>query len=92
MEISRDSKPKREKTSHKEMSRDNGRKDAYIGNELQLETDALTFNQKNSSLLSANSILSHSPMAYNNTVSLDNLSCTENVDFGKSQDRFGQCS
>ena len=31
-------------------------------------------------------------MAYNTTVSLDKLTCTDYVDFGKSQDRFGQFS
>ena len=29
-------------------------------------------------------------MAYNTTASLDNLTCTNYVDFGKCQDRFGQ--
>ena len=29
-------------------------------------------------------------MAYNTTVFLDKLACTDYVDFGKSQDRFGQ--
>ena len=31
-------------------------------------------------------------MAYNITASLDKLACTNYVDFGKSQDRFGQTS
>ena len=31
-------------------------------------------------------------MAYNTTVSLDKLTCTDYVDFGKHQDRFGQFS
>ena len=44
---------------------------------------------KINSLLSATSILSRSPMAYNTTASLDTLACTNYVDFGKSQDRFG---
>ena len=44
------------------------------------------------SLLSATSILSRSPMAYNTTETLDKLACTDNVDFGKSQDRFGRFS
>ena len=43
-------------------------------------------------LLSATSILSRSPMAYNTTETLDNLACTDYVDFGKSQDRFGRFS
>ena len=41
---------------------------------------------------STTSILSRSPMAYNTTDSLDKLACTDYVDFGKSQDRFGQLS
>ena len=31
-------------------------------------------------------------MAYNNTASLDKLTCTDYVNFGKSQDRFGRFS
>ena len=31
-------------------------------------------------------------MAYNTTVSLDKLTCTDCVDFGKRQDRFGKIS
>ena len=31
-------------------------------------------------------------MAYNTTASLDNLTCTDYVDFGKFQDRFGRFS
>ena len=31
-------------------------------------------------------------MAYNTTAILDNLACTDYVDFGKCQDRFGQIS
>ena len=47
---------------------------------------------KINSLLSATSILSRSPMAYNTTETLDKLACTDYVDFGKSQDRFGRFS
>ena len=47
---------------------------------------------KISSLLSATSILSRSPMAYNTTASLDKLACTDHVDFGKCQDRYGRFS
>ena len=49
----------------------------------------LSFSKINS-LLSATSILSRSPMAYNTTAFLNKLACTVNVDFGKSQDRFGR--
>ena len=44
------------------------------------------------SLLSATTILSRSPMAYNTTASLDKLTFTDYVDFGKCQDRFGRFS
>ena len=47
---------------------------------------------KINSLLSATSILSRSPMAYNTTETLDKLACTDYVDFGKCQDRFGRFS
>ena len=45
---------------------------------------------KINSLLSATSILFRSPMAYNTTETLDKLACTDYVDFGKSQYRFGR--
>ena len=45
---------------------------------------------KISSHLSATSILSRSPMAYNTTETLDKLACTDYVDFGKSLNRFGR--
>ena len=51
----------------------------------------LSFSKLNS-LLSATSILSRSPMAYNTTETLDKLTCTDYVDFGKSQDKFGHFS
>ena len=51
----------------------------------------LSFSKINS-LPSATSILSRSPMAYNTTAFLDKLDCTDYVDFGKSQDRFGRFS
>ena len=47
---------------------------------------------KISSLLSATSILSRSPIAYNTTASLEKLTCTDCVDFGTSQDRFERFS
>ena len=65
---------------------------AYISNEMQLPNHSLTFFPKNKSLLSATSIPSRSPMAYNTTASLDKLTCTDYVDFGKCQDRFGHFS
>ena len=68
------------------------KKDAYISNEIQLQKHSLPFIHKNKSLLSATSILSCSPVACNTTASLDNLTCTNYVDFGKAQDRFGRFS
>ena len=68
------------------------KKAAYISNEMQLQIQSLTFIHKNKPLLSATSILSCSPMAYNTTVSLDKLTCTDYMDFGKCQDRIGQFS
>ena len=65
-------------------------KDAYISNEIQLQNHSLTFVLKNKSLLSATSILFRSPIAHNTTASLDKLICTDYVDFGKCQDRFGR--
>ena len=59
---------------------------------MQLQNHSLTFIHKNKPLLSATSILSRSPMAYNTTGSLDKLFCTNYVDFGKCKDRFGQFS
>ena len=50
------------------------------------------FFSKINSLLPATRILSCSPMAYNTTASLDKLTCTDCVDFGKSSDRFGRFS
>ena len=47
---------------------------------------------KINSLLSATSFLSRSPMAYKTTETLDKMACTDYVDFGKSQDRFGRFS
>ena len=74
------------------MSNDNDQKHANIGNEKQLQNHSLTFIHKIKSLLSATSILSRSTMAYNTTASLDKLTCTDYVDFGKCQNRFGQFS
>ena len=59
---------------------------------MQLQNHSLTFIHKNKSLLSATSIPSRSPMAYNTYASLDKLTCIDYVDFGKCQDRFGRFS
>ena len=55
---------------------------------MQLQNQTLTFIHQKKSLFTATSILSCSPMAYNNTASFDKLTCT--VDFGNFQDRFGR--
>ena len=57
---------------------------------MQLQNHSLNFNHKNKSLISATSILFCSPVTYNTTASLDRLTCTDYVDFGKFQDKFGQ--
>ena len=66
--------------------------DEYISNEMQLQNHSLTFIHKNKSLVSATSILSRSSMAYNTTASLDKLTCTDYVNFGTCQERFGRFS
>ena len=68
------------------------KKHANISNEMQLQNHSLTSIHKNKSLPSATSIVSRSPMAYNATASLDQLTCTDYGDFRKCQDRFGQIS
>ena len=68
------------------------KRDAYINNEMQLQNHSLTFIHKNKSLPPATSILSCSPMVYTTTASLDKLTCTDFVDFGKCQDIFGHFS
>ena len=67
-------------------------RDAYMGNEMQPQNHSLTSYHKNKSLLSATSILYCSHMPYNTTASSDKLSCTDYVDFGKIQGRFGRKS
>ena len=59
---------------------------------MQLQNHCLTSFHENKSLFSTTTILSCSHMAYNTTASLDKLTCTDYVDFGKRQDRLGQFS
>ena len=66
-------------------------REAFMNNELQLRNHFLSFNHKNKPFFSSTSILSRSPIAYNATAFLEKLTCTEYVDFGKCQCRFGQC-
>ena len=61
------------------MSCGNDQKHAYICKEIQLQNHSLTFFHKNKSILSAISILSPSPMAYNTAAFLDKLTCTKKV-------------
>ena len=59
---------------------------------MELRICSLKLIHKNKALLSATSILSCLAMAYTTTASLDKLICTNYVDFGKCQDRFGRFS
>ena len=68
------------------------KKEAYIGNKLQLQNLSSTFIHKNKSLLSATRIPSRSPIAYNTTAYLDKLTCTDYAGFGKCQDICGRFS
>ena len=92
MEMSRDNDQKRKESPYMEISLDKDQKHAYISSEMQLQNHSLIFFHKNKSFLSATSILSRSPMAYNTTASLDKLTCTDYVDFDKCQDRIGRFS
>ena len=92
VEMSRWNDQKMNESPYMEMSRDNDRKHAYISKEMQLQNHFLTFIHKNKSLLSATSILSRSPMAYNTTASLEILTGTDFVDLRRCGDRFGQFS
>ena len=73
MELSRDNDEKRKESPYMEMSRVTDQKKMRISSEMQLQNHSLTFIHKNKSLLSATSFLSCSPMAYNTTASLENL-------------------
>ena len=89
--MSRD-KDQRKEIVYMAVSRDNDQINAYISNEMQLQNHSLTFFHTNKSFPSATSILFCSPVASNTTASLDKLTCTDYVDFGKCQDRFGRFS
>ena len=77
-----------ERSCHMTMVKNN----AYMCNELQLQTQSSTFIHKNKSSLSATSLVHRSPMAYNTTVSLNTLTCTNYVNFWNCQNRFGRFS
>ena len=86
--MSRDNNQRR-KYSHK-ISRDNDQERCVF----KLRKAALKsfFSFHSLKYFSATSILPRSSMAYNITASLDKLTCTDYVDFGKSLDRFGRFS
>ena len=89
MEMSRDIDQKRKEYPYMEVSRDTG---AYKSRDLHLSNHCSTFFLKSQLASSATSILSCSPMAYNTTQTLEKLACTDCLDFGKCQDRFGRFS
>ena len=89
---SRDNDQKSKESPYKETSRDNDQKHEDKCNEMQLQNHSSTFFHKNKSILSATSVLPRSPMVYNTTASSEKPTCTNYVDFGKCQDRFGQFS
>ena len=89
MEMSRD-KNQKKKNVIRNCQVTMTKKDAYISNELQLQNHSLLSFHKNKSLPSATSIISRSPVAYHTTASFDKLTCTDYVDFGNCQDRFGR--
>ena len=92
MEMLRGIDQKRKEPFYMEMSRDNGQKNSYLSNELQLQNHSLSFIHKTKSLPSTTLLLSRSPIAYNTTASLEKLTCTDYVDFDINQDRFGKVS
>ena len=92
MEMSLDNAQNRKESPLLEKSLDNDQKRCKYKKRNAAQKHSLTFFHKNKSLLAATSILSRSPMAYNTTASLDKLTRTNYVDFGKCQDRFGRFS
>ena len=99
--LSGDSDQKSKNSPYLDPSRDNHqvgkhhvtmtKKQAYKSDNLPHQSQFLTFLFKNGSDLSANSVLSQRPnlKAYDTTISLDKITFTDYVDFGKCQDRFG---
>ena len=62
------------------------KKEAYISNGMKHQNQSLIFIHENKSPFSATSIL----FAYSTIASLDKLTCTDYVDFGNCQGRFGR--
>ena len=79
--MSHNNDQKRKKSPYIEMSRDNDGKDAHVSNQLELRNHSSTFFHKLKALPLAPTIVPRSPMAHNSTA-LDNLTCTDYVDFG----------
>ena len=90
MEMSCDTDRKRKESPYIEMSRDNRQKSCVYRKRIAAPKSFVIFFSQKNSLLSATGILSRSPRAHNSTSSLDKLTCTDYVDFGKCQVRFGQ--
>ena len=87
--MSRNKDQKRKEYPYMEVSRDTG---AYKSSDLHLSNHCSTLFLKSQLALFSYQILSFSPMAYNTTETLDKLTCTDYVDFGNCQDRFGRFS
>ena len=66
------------------------KKEAYVSQSFQHRSHSLTYFLKSISLLSATSVLSQQPnvMTYNTTASLDKLTSTDFMHFGKYHVRF----
>ena len=75
-----------------EISRDSDHRRSVYRQQLEAPKSFLNFPAQKSSPRSATSVLSQQPKrtTNNTTASLDILTCTDYVDFGKCQDRFGQ--
>ena len=90
--MSRDNDQRRKKNPYLEKSRENEQKICVYKSQNAAPKSFFIFHSQKKLLPSATSVLSRLPMAYNTTASLDKLTCTDYVDFGKCQDRFGLVS
>ena len=92
MEMSGDNAQKRKESPYMDKSRNNDQKNCVCKLRNAAKNHSLIFFRKNKPLVSATTILSCSPVAYNTTASLGKLTCTDYVHFGNCQDRFGHFS
>ena len=94
MEMPRDKDQKRKESPYMEKSRDNDQKRCVYENRNAAPKSFFNFHSEKqiTSFSHQYSISFISPMAYNTTASLDKLTCTDYVDFGKCQDRLGRFS